>query len=167
MIEDVKFRANLASKPAVTGSNPVGRAKTARQVKNLSFRLALPFQRDVRQHPRWRDLHVQRAHQQHASSHRRRNMGFSVMPCGDIDASTNTLTITLQNTTNTDAGWYKSELESQLSCIRQLIQAQTQMLATFGRERPGPAVRSSLEQTFKKSSWPATTASRAKTTGDL
>jgi hypothetical protein len=75
----------------------------------------------------------------------RPNMYFSVMPRGQVDASKKTLAIALENTSNTGPEWYKAELQSGLNMIRQLVQAQTQMLSKFHGELPH-RVRSAIER---------------------
>lgn len=76
--------------------------------------------------------------------HQRPNMYFSVMPSGVVDSRSAMLRISLANTSNTEAEYYKRELNSQLDSIRQLVQAQTQMLAQYHRELPAQ-VRAAVE----------------------
>lgn len=61
----------------------------------------------------------------------RPNMWSSAMPHGDIDTRRSMLVLSFTNTSNTELERYKRELESTLQGIRQMIAAQTQMLAPY------------------------------------
>ncbi|MGH9425640.1 MAG: hypothetical protein ACRD2L_04945 [Terriglobia bacterium] len=76
--------------------------------------------------------------------HMKPNMWLSVTPRGDVDAHTSLLTITLVNTSNTEAERYKQELQSQLRGIRQLLESQAQMVRQFNSDLPN-AVRSAVD----------------------
>lgn len=61
----------------------------------------------------------------------RPNMWSTGMPRADVDARRALLTISLTNTSNTEPERYQRELESTLQGIRQMVAAQTQMLAQY------------------------------------
>jgi hypothetical protein len=77
--------------------------------------------------------------------HLKANMFFSVASVGIIDARSSLLIIQLANTSNTDAERYKRELDSEMSRIRQIVQAQTAMLAAFHNDLP-TVIRSAIER---------------------
>lgn len=61
----------------------------------------------------------------------RPNMWSTGMPAADVDPRRSVLTITFTNTANTESERYQRELESTLQGIRQMIAAQTQMVAQY------------------------------------
>jgi hypothetical protein len=77
--------------------------------------------------------------------HLKPNISFSVMPAGDVNAQASVVTITLVNTSDTESNWYKRELDSRLSSIRQLIHAQNQMLAQYHSSLP-TSIRAAIDQ---------------------
>ena len=74
----------------------------------------------------------------------RPNMWSSVMPRGEIDSRCSMLTLSFVNTSNTDPGRYKQELESSLSGVRQLIASQKQLLDQYHNRISGE-LRSAIE----------------------
>lgn len=61
----------------------------------------------------------------------RPNMWSTGMPRGDVDPRRSVLTMAFTNTANTESERYQRDLESALQSIRQMIAAQTQMLAQY------------------------------------
>ncbi|WP_426073296.1 hypothetical protein [Janthinobacterium sp. DSP2-3-3] len=68
--------------------------------------------------------------------HLKANMFFSVVSVGSIDPRSSSLIIQLANTSNTDAARYKQAFDSEITRIRQIIQAQGGMLSAYHNELP-------------------------------